>query len=104
MNSLYARIAECDRLSLGQRAEGHGLRAAMKFDQPFPYSSDPYQQQRFEQGFRDGKSLMEVDRHAHAIADRGEGTAVADGRLRADEFLDPVLRQEAEGQPSPYSA
>lgn len=62
---LAERIAECDRLEAGQEAEGQGLRAASQFETCcFPYSTDPYLQQRFEQGFRDGRDILACDRAA----------------------------------------
>lgn len=62
---LAERIAECDRLEAGQEAEGQGLRAAIRFETCcFPYSTDPYLQQRFEQGYRDGRDILASDRAA----------------------------------------
>jgi len=58
---LAERIAESDRLAEGQEAEGHGLRAAALFPQPPPYSTDPYNQSRFELGFREGKAILEIE-------------------------------------------
>ncbi len=60
MKHLLARIQDCRRLEEGQRAEGYGLRAASLTGDPPRYSSDPYLQSRFELGFRDGKSLLEL--------------------------------------------
>lgn len=60
------RIAECDRLELGQRAEGIGLRAAKLGQACFTYTRDPYLQQRFEQGWQDGLHLVAIERGAGA--------------------------------------
>lgn len=59
--TLDERIAECDRLEAGQRAEGIGLRAAKLGQGCFTYSRTAYLQARFEQGWRDGLSMAQVD-------------------------------------------
>ena len=88
MTPLEARIAECDRLESGQRAEGQGLRAAAVFDALFRFSSDRYRQHRFEEGFREGKLLLEV---AHATPDDCASETAAGG-LRDGECDDPDVR------------
>lgn len=59
--TLDERIAECDRLELGQRAEGVGLRAAKLGQACFTYTRDPYLQRRFEEGWQDGMSRRMVE-------------------------------------------
>ena len=98
---LAERIAESDRLEHGQRAEGRGLRAASIFDKPYPFSRDAYQQDRFELGFKEGKTILEVH---HAAADSGAGTETSPTGLRGGESDDHVVRAVAAAQPSPYSA
>ena len=97
---LAQRIAECDRLEHGQAAEGQGLRAASRFEVcRFPYSVDPYLQQRFEQGFRDGRVILTIKREApHASIDHAGAVAVADGGLRVGEPDDSALRTAAQAQ------
>lgn len=99
MNALLAqRIAECDRLEAGQAAEGQGLRAASRFEVcHFPYSTDLYLQQRFEQGFRDGKALLTIRMEvAHADAAHGAGTEVADAGRGNRESDDSSVWAEAQ--------
>ncbi|MDP3596170.1 MAG: hypothetical protein Q8S75_04155 [Nitrospirota bacterium] len=98
---LLARIAECDRLEAGQGAEGQGLRAAARFETcHFPYSTDLYLQQRFEQGFRDGKALLTIRMEvAHADATHGAGVTVADAGRGNGESDDSAIRTDAQAQP-----
>ena len=101
MNALLAqRIAECDRLEAGQEAEGQGLRAASLFETcRFPYSVDPYLQQRFEQGFREGKIILEARKEVpHASVESAGPVEVADGGLRVGEPDDSAVRTESQAQ------
>lgn len=78
MRSLLAeRIAACDRLEAGQKAEGQGLRAAARFETcHFPYSTDPYLRDRFEQGYQDGRAIL--------TSHRTVGPAPPDGASQKD--------------------
>ena len=97
---LAKRIAACDRLTMGQRAEGQGLRAAAVFDTPYQFSRDADLQERFLTGFRDAKTILALPEEVHdASADCAEGAEIADAGLRMGESDDHALRTEPEGQP-----
>lgn len=102
---LVQRITECDRLTMGQRAEGQGLRAAIVFATPYEFSRDAYLQERFLTGFRDGQTLLALPEEVpDASHDQTVDAETADGGLRVGESDDPAVRTEPEAkQPSPYS-
>lgn len=59
--TIEERIAMSDQLEQGQAAEGQGLRAAARGEEPvLPYSSDLYLQNRFLQGLQDGRVILRV--------------------------------------------
>lgn len=102
MTALLAeRIAACDRLEAGQEAEGQGLRAASRFEVcRFPYSTDPYLQARFEQGFKEGQVILQIQKEVpHASLEPISAAAVADGGLRVGESDDSDVRTAPEAEP-----